>query len=146
MELRELVEELKDYFGKRDDVVLAFLFGSWAKDQRGIESDVDIAIYFQPKGNTLEWEETDLQYDSENQIWSDVERIVGGEVDLLILNRAAPTIADSALRGIPIIIKNRNLYIDFLLRITSEAIDFREWVEAYWNLKEQRKYGTPARG
>lgn len=146
MESRELVKRLKNYFEKRDEVVLAFLFGSWAKGQRGIESDVDIAIYFQPKGNTLEWEETDLQYDSENQIWSDVERIVGGEVDLLILNRAAPTIADSALRGIPIIIKNRNLYIDFLLRITSEAIDFREWVESYWNLKEQRKYGTPARG
>jgi uncharacterized protein len=146
MELGELAERLNDYFGKRDEVVLAFLFGSWAKGQRGIDSDIDIAIYFQPEGHTLEWEETGFQYDSEDQIWLDIERIVGREVDLLILNRAAPTIADSALRGIPIIIKNRTLYLDFLLRITSEAIDFRQWVEAYWQYKEQRKHGTSARG
>lgn len=141
----ELIEKLRNYFAKRDDVVMAFLFGSWAKGQEGIESDVDIGIYFKPRGRDLEWEKTDLQYDSEKHIWLDVERIVEREVDLLVLNRATPTIADSALRGIPIIIKDRNLYIDFLLRITSEAIDFRQWVEIYWKFKEQKKHGTTAK-
>lgn len=32
--------------------------------------------------------------------------------------------------------------MDFLLRITSEAIDFRQWVESYWNLKERIKHGV----
>ncbi len=90
------------------------------------------------------WESSNSHYDSERQIWLEIERIVEKEVDLLVLNRATATIADGALRGLPLIIKNRNLYMDFLLRITSEAIDFRQWVEAYWTFKEQRRRGTAA--
>ncbi len=139
-----IVEKLGNYFEKRDDIVMAFLFGSWAKGHEGTESDIDIAVYFKPENNILEWESTDSQYESEREIWLDIERIVEKDVDLLVLNRAAATVADSALRGYPIIIKDRNLYMDFLLRITSEAIDFRQWVEGYWRSKEQRRHGAAA--
>jgi hypothetical protein len=67
------------------------------------------------------------------------------EVDLLVLHRASATVAESALKGVPIIIKDRGLNLDFLLRITSEAIDLRKWVGEYWKLKERRKYGAIAR-
>ena len=148
IELKEIanriIEELGNYFEKRDDIVMAFLFGSWAKGHEGTESDIDIAVYFKPENNILEWESTDSQYDGERQIWLDIERIVEKDVDLLVLNRAAATVADSALRGVPIIIKDRSLYMDFLLRITSEAIDFRQWVEGYWRSKEQRRHGAAA--
>lgn len=146
MDVNMMMERLKEYFAKRDDVVMAFLYGSWAKGQEGIDSDVDIAIYFEPRSRILEWEDPDIHYDSENRIWLDLERIVEREVGLLILNRAAPTVADSALRGNPIIIKDRNLYMDFLLRITSEAIDVREWIEGYWKYKQERRHGSIARG
>lgn len=146
MYVNQIIKKLRDYFEKRDDILMAFLFGSWASNQEGIESDMDIAVYFRPKNNVLEWEKADLHYDSEREIWLGIERIVKREVDLLVLNRAAATIADSALRGISIIVKDRNLYMDFLLKITSEAIDFREFIEAYWKLKEQRRHGTTARG
>ena len=88
--------------------------------------------------SNLKWR-VDFYNDNERSIWLDIENIIEKEVDLLVLNRATPTIADSALRGIPIIIKNRNIYLDFLVRITSEAIDFREWIEHYWNFKEKMK-------
>ena len=135
----KIVEKLKNYFDKRDDISMAFLFGSWAKNRECVDSDVDIAIYFNPRGRALEWEETDFYNDNERSIWLDIENIIEKEVDLLVLNRATPTIADTALRGIPVIIKNRNIYLDFLVRITSEAIDFREWIEHYWNFKEKMK-------
>ena len=140
-----IVEKLGNYFEKRDDIVMAFLFGSWAKGDEGTESDIDIAVYFKPENNILEWESTDSQYESEREIWLDIERIVEKDVDLLVLNRAAATVADSALRGYPIIIKDRNLYMDFLLRITSEAIDFRQWIDGYWTFKEQRRHGAATR-
>ena len=35
----KIVEKLRDYFGKRDEISMAFLFGSWAKGQEGIESE-----------------------------------------------------------------------------------------------------------
>jgi hypothetical protein len=140
-----IVEKLRNYFEKRDDIVMSFLFGSSAKGHEGADSDIDIAVYFKPETNILEWENASSQYDSEKQIWLEIERIVEKDVDLLVLNRAAATVADSALRGLPVIIKDRNLYMDFLLRITSEAIDFRQWVEGYWRLKEQRRRGASAR-
>jgi hypothetical protein len=80
------------------------------------------------------------------KIWLEIEKIVDKEVDFLVLNRAPATVADAALRGIPVVIKDRKNYIDFLLRVTSEAIDFRQWVDGYWKLRERRKHETPVRG
>jgi predicted nucleotidyltransferase len=127
---------LKEYFEKKDDVLMAFLFGSYAKSSTHRESDVDVAIYFRPKMNHLEWEEFDIKYDQEDEIWLDVERLLRCNVDLIVLNRAHSSIANSAIRGIPIVIKNRDLYLDFMLRVTAEAEDFRETVEDYWRIKQ----------
>ena len=127
---------LKEYFEKKDDVLMAFLFGSYAKSSTHRESDVDVAIYFRPKMNHLEWEEFDIKYDQEDEIWLDVERLLRCNVDLIVLNRAHSSIANSAIRGIHIVIKNRDLYLDFMLRVTEEAEDFRETVEDYWRIKQ----------
>jgi hypothetical protein len=133
--------ELREYFEKKEEVLMAFLFGSWAKNQEGLESDLDVGVYFRPKTETLEWQ-SDSYYESEKKIWMELEQIADREIDLLVLNRAPATVADAVLRGIPIVIKNQNLYMDYLLRITSEAIDFRACVEDYWRLKEERRNGA----
>src|SRR4030067_3511917 len=64
-----------------------------------------------------------------------IERLLKRNVDLIVLNRARSSIAASAINGMPIIIKDRGLYLDFMLRITREAEDFRETVEDYWKTK-----------
>lgn len=132
----DIVKALKDYFEKREDIVMAFLFGSYAKDVFHKESDVDVAIYFRPKTGYLEWEEYNLKYEEEDTIWLDIERLLKRNVDLVILNRAHSTIAQSAISGIPIVIKDRGLYLDFMLRVTREAEDFRQTIEEYWKIKE----------
>lgn len=132
----EMTKILKDYFEKREDVLMAFLFGSYARALSHRESDVDIAVYFSPKSDHLEWEEFDIEYDTEDEIWLDVERLLKRNVDLVVLNRARSSIANSAINGIPIIIKDRGLYLDFMLRVTTEAEDFRETVEDYWQIKQ----------
>lgn len=140
-----IISRIRDYLSSIEGVSMAFLFGSWAKGYEGMESDVDIAVYFKPKTNILEWQET-VYYETENKIWLDLEKIIGKEIDLLVLNRAPATVADNAIRGIPLFIRDRNLYMDFLFRITSEASDFREWVDNYWRIKEKRAYEITARG
>jgi hypothetical protein len=80
--------------------------------------------------------EEQLYFKGEEEIWSDLEKIAGREIDLIVLNRAPSTVSDSALRGIPLVIKDRDSHLSFLLRVTSEAIDFREWVEDYWRIRE----------
>ncbi|MGR3177052.1 MAG: type VII toxin-antitoxin system MntA family adenylyltransferase antitoxin [Candidatus Anammoxibacter sp.] len=145
MNIKTITEKLQIYFTERDDISLVFLFGSWANSWECADSDIDIAIYFKPEEKVMEWESSNFRSDAEHAIWLDVERIIGKEIDLLVLNRATPTIAEAALRGIPILIKDHNLYLDFLLRITFEAIDFRQWTEDYWKHKELMKNGIAAR-
>jgi len=134
-----IIDALGPYFEQRDDILMAFLFGSWAAERFCDESDVDIAVYFKPQSGRMEWEATESRYDGEGVVWLEVERLLGGEVDLLVLNRAPSSIAESAISGAPIVIKDRGLYLDFMLRVTSEAIDFREFISGYWMLKEEMR-------
>ena len=48
-EIAEKVAQLKKYFETREDILMAFLFGSYAKGQTHSHSDIDIAVYFRPK-------------------------------------------------------------------------------------------------
>lgn len=41
--------KLKFYFEMKDKIVMAFLFGSWAKGLNRPDSDVDIVVYFRPR-------------------------------------------------------------------------------------------------
>jgi predicted nucleotidyltransferase len=120
-----MVDKLKEYFKTRDDVAFAFLFGSYAKGIANRLSDVDIAVYFYPKQrHPIEYEE-EVFYDNEDEIWADLESLLNMEVELLVLNRVSASVAASAIRGIPLIINDTGLYLDFMLIVTREAEDFR---------------------
>ncbi|HLA38089.1 MAG TPA: nucleotidyltransferase domain-containing protein [Candidatus Brocadiales bacterium] len=122
------IERLKEYFSKRQDVAFAFLFGSQARGVATKLSDVDIAVYFYPKRRyPLEYEK-DVFYPSEDEIHTDLERLLKREVELLILNRVSSTITASAIRGIPLVISDWGLYLDFMLVVTRVAEDFMDLV------------------
>jgi len=42
---KKLLENLKKYFRKKENVILAFIFGSWTKGTSGEDSDIDIGVY-----------------------------------------------------------------------------------------------------
>lgn len=137
MNINKLIETLKGYFEKRDEVLMVFLFGSYTKGTSHGLSDIDLAIYFRPESGSLEWEEFDAKYGTEDEISLEIERLLDRNVDLIVLNRARSSIASSAIRGVPIVIKDRGLYLDFMLRVTTEAEDYREMVEDYWKIKQE---------
>ena len=116
---------------------MAFLFGSYVKGQAFSDSDVDIAVYFKPKGKRLEWEE-EREWEEESKIWADAEKILGKDVDVLVLNKASSLIAFDVLHtGTPLVIKDYSLYLKFLLFISSAAMDFREFIEDYWQIEQR---------
>ncbi len=121
---------LRKYFGRRDDIAFAFLFGSLARGKIRSEGDVDVAVYFRTEKG-VEWENVRKRYPGENRIALDLEKLLKKEVDLIVLNRARAIIADEAIRkGKPIIVKDRRLFLEFLCLITDEAEEMREWIEA----------------
>jgi len=118
------IKTLRNYFESRKDVAFAFLFGSQARGTATRLSDVDIAVYFYPaKRHPVEYGE-EVFYSTEDEIWSDVERILKREIEMLVLNRVSSTVAASAIRGIPLAINDWGLYLDFMLVVTREAEDF----------------------
>lgn len=126
------IEKLKNYFQNREDVVMAFLFGSRAKKTSGKLSDWDIAVYFKTDSGEIEWEKKEREYLEENKVWNDMMKILETDaVDLVVLNRVASSIAASAIAGVPLVIKDRRLYLEFMLRVTQEAEDYRQTVKEY---------------
>ena len=123
--VRDRLAALTAYFEGRNDVAFAFLYGSHARGTAGGLSDVDIAVYFTPPRGRLDYQSEET-YPPEHEIWADLEKILGRDVELLVLNRASPNIAASALRGTPLAVRDWGLYMDFFLHATGEADEFRE--------------------
>jgi len=48
------IQELKEYFKNQKNISMAFIFGSFAKGQHLPDSDMDIAVYFNPAGRALD--------------------------------------------------------------------------------------------
>jgi len=141
--LKEKVKKLKTYFLQRPEIEMAFIFGSQAKHRSTLDSDFDLAVYYKPEGKALEWEENKF-YPSEDEIWMDVEKIVGIETDLVILNRASAMVSFSALQeGLPIIIKDRHLYWRFYLTISLAAEDFMYFIRDFCQIKQRSSSLSP---
>ncbi len=136
------LKSLKKYFSENPNIILAFLFGSRSKDLARKISDWDIAVYFKPK-QYLELE-TELEYPDESKIWSDIVDILEAEVDLLVMNRARPSLVFSILnKGISLSIKDQKLYLKLLIKTSYEAIDFWNFVSDYWKIRTKAKSLSP---
>ncbi|MBN2038723.1 MAG: DUF86 domain-containing protein [Spirochaetes bacterium] len=137
--LNHKIDMLKEYFELNHNILMAFIFGSYSRHNETSESDFDIAIYFSPEENKIEWEEEKI-YPYEDIIWTDLEKITGINTDLIVLNRAPSNLAYSVIQdGIPIIIKDYAYYLRFFLCISSAAEDFRDYIADYWKIKQRSK-------
>jgi predicted nucleotidyltransferase len=127
------LEGLKDYLATRQEVAFSFLYGSQAKGTATRRSDVDVAVYFHPRERHPVEIEEEVFYPAESEIWGDLERILSREVELLVLNRVPATVAASAIKGIPLLIRDWNLYLDFLENVTDIAEEFAEFIISEYN-------------
>jgi len=142
------IDLLKKYFSERPEALMAFVFGSRAKNRSAKFSDWDIAVYFKPPFTDRIELESDRYYSCESEIWGDLVKILGTDnVDFVVLNRAPASIAASAIaQGLPLAVKNRKIYLEFMLAATAEAEDYRktakEYAQVYWrshSLSEEDK-------
>jgi predicted nucleotidyltransferase len=119
---------LRNYFLNRDDVAFSFLYGSYARGTAHRNSDIDVAVYFYPGvRHPIQYEEV-VYYDGEDEIWADLDQLLGKEVELLVLNRVSASVAATAVRGIPLAVKDWGLYLDFMEVVTREAEDFTQFM------------------
>lgn len=114
--LLPLITRLEETFEKDEDIILAYLFGSYARNKQHPLSDIDIAVllkenvdFFQKKLDLIE----------------PVSKILGtDEFDLVILNEAPLNLTFEILsRGKTIVNKDENLSVRFLLKNTKKYMD-----------------------
>lgn len=124
----DILLKLKNYFEKREDVIMAFLFGSYIKGTFRKDSDVDIAIYLK-----------DYDINKVKEIWNELEDLLKKDIDLVILNISKPLICWEALKGEKILIKDHDFYIDYLLKISKEAMDLQELILDIFEMRKGLK-------
>lgn len=138
----KIVKELKKYFGNREDIVLAFLFGSRASGRARPSSDWDIAVYI--KTNDAPELESQREFPEESNIRTELSRLLKNEYDLVVLNRARPSLVFSILNsGLPLSIKSSRLYLQLLSCTHYEAVDFWNFIRDFRRVREQAASLTP---
>lgn len=125
--MEEILDKLKAFFEGKEEIVMAFLFGSAAAGREIPESDVDVAVWF---GREYTMKDID-------KIWLEIESLIHRSIDLVVLNQARPTIAWAAMRGRKLIIRDYYLYLRKLLDFSREAEDFRNFVFDLWSLRRK---------
>lgn len=79
----EIVEKLRAFFAEEQPVVLAYLFGSYARGEMNEFSDLDLAVFLE---QGMVGEEL---YETYRKLFLGVRKILGTErFDLVLLNRA----------------------------------------------------------
>ena len=132
----EILQKLKTYFESQNEVVLAFLFGSRAEGRARASSDWDIGVYFKPTTH-LELE-TKFSYQGEDVIRRDISALVGAEVDIVVLNRARPSLVFDVLNsGEKIVNKDEKLYLELLSKTHYEAVDYWNFVKEFWQIRQE---------
>lgn len=124
-----LVQKLRNYFSGQPMVEMAFLFGSEASDRVHSGSDVDVAVYLE-KG---------YEYQDVLRLWGELEDLTGRDIDLVVLDHAAPGVAWTAIRGIPLVIRDYRLYLNYMLDVSREAEDFQGFVRELWEMRRRRR-------
>jgi predicted nucleotidyltransferase len=79
-----IVERLRPVFAGQNEVLLAYLFGSYARGDEGTWSDVDFAVFLRPglKGDEL--------FEAYRELYLAIRSALSTErFDLLLLNRAS---------------------------------------------------------
>jgi len=129
------IRDLSSYFEGRSDIAFTYLFGSFSRGNPGPLSDVDVGVYFFPKGDELEIENA-VFYEDEDHIWADLEKICRREVDLLVTNRGPARVVKTALsEGLELFMRDRSLFIRVLLGAGRLFDEYGNFARSFMEIK-----------
>ncbi len=119
--LDEMTVLLADFFSAKPEILFSWLFGSYASGKNNAFSDVDIAVYVV---NPVLLNDVDWYLDLKVELM----RLTRREVDLILLNSAAPLLKHAAnMRKIVLFSRDELFEAEYSLRIIKEYNDVRYW-------------------
>jgi len=121
------IPDIVNYLSGVSQLIAAYLFGSYAREQQDQVSDVDIALLFH---HDLSDEQVDKL---ELSIWQKLTAILRtDEIDLLVLNHAPLSMQFEIIRtGKAICNNDNNRRIDFEIHTCARYWDFKKLKDEY---------------
>src|ERR1700735_4635441 len=121
MELLKIKNIIKDQFQGQQGIVAVLIYGSYAKGVAKTDSDIDIAVLYQP-----EYAPPALA------LWEFQQKLVKllpYSIDLISLNQADPIIGNQIYKHhIPVLINDRKLLAEYFARLSSEYAELKEFI------------------
>ena len=113
----EIFTRLADFFGKKSEVLLVFLFGSAASRKMAEGSDIDIGILF----------EFQLDFYKVNEFKNELSSMFKREIDIANLNSASPVLKMQVLKnGVLVFAKDKKIYNQFYVDAINQYDDLKQ--------------------
>jgi len=118
-EKEKIIELLREHLLKQEEVVFAYLHGSFTEDRPF--RDVDIAVYV--KGRVPQFYEEELE--------EELSRLIGLPVDVRLLNNAPVTFRFRAIGGLLLFSRDERARCDFEEMAMREYHDYSYYLRMY---------------
>jgi len=116
----DIVEKCKNVLMKYENILFAYIFGSYAKGNMRADSDVDIGIYLKEEMNIEEY----------LKIRMDLTKICKRQVDLVVLNAATPLLKYEIYKNnILLFTRDRTIESNYKVKILFEYNDIKRYLE-----------------
>ncbi len=115
MEREEVLARLRELLEPREEIVFAYLHGSFAE---GLPcNDIDLAVY-------VDKARVEDAFDYEMGLSVELTRALRFPVDVHVLNDAPLGFQHSVLQGEAILVRDEEFLADFIERVAREYMDF----------------------
>jgi len=114
--IEDIASALNEYFRDKEEILLAFIFGSAVSGRLTENSDVDIAILFSIMP----------EFHEVLNITDEISGIINKEVDIVVLNDSSPVIRMQVLKNGKLIKrKDAVIYNNFYVKTVKEYDDLK---------------------
>jgi len=119
-------KELTDYFSSKDNIILAYLFGSTVRGDTGRLSDVDIAVMLDEKLSKKDRFELELKSISEI-----ATLIKKNKIDLVVLNEAPLLLSYNIIKNGIVLKSSETERVNFETKILSMYMDEKYYIKRH---------------
>ena len=125
------ISTIKGILEKEKNILFAYLYGSFSKSVERKDSDIDIGIFVKDLSDTEKYYPEKLALK--------IERMIGGEIDIRILNDRDIIFLHQVLKyGKLLFSKNEKKRIKFETDVYKKYIDFVYYMEEYDRIRRRR--------
>ncbi len=113
------IRRLKDHLYAREDVIVAYIFGSYASESPTPLSDIDVAVLL--SGSSTAKEHGLIKLDIINSL---IELLCFDKIDLVVLNVATPLLAHEIIKkGMLLFSKDEMATAEYRAKATRQYLD-----------------------